>query len=255
MIPCRPFHRFPLPALLALALACTCAQADEVQVAVAANFTAPMQKIAAAFEHDTGHQARLVFGATGKFYAQIHSGAPFEVLLSADDTTPARLVTEGAALAGSRFTYAIGKLVLWSPRPGLVDADGAVLKSATFTHLAWCNPRLAPYGAAAQQTMQALGVFDALQGRLVQGENISQAYQFVASGNAELGFVALSQVWHDGHPGGGSMWLVPARLYEPIRQDAVLLKPGEGHAAARALLDYLKTESARAVITSYGYAL
>ncbi|MDE3011554.1 MAG: molybdate ABC transporter substrate-binding protein [Pseudomonadota bacterium] len=253
MTPYPVFHRASL--LLALALACAAARGDEVQVAVAANFTAPMQKIAAAFARDTGHQARLVFGATGKFYAQIHSGAPFEVLLSADDETPARLVKEGAALAGSRFTYAIGKLVLWSPRPGLVDADGAVLKSTAFTHLAWCNPRLAPYGAAAQQTMQALGIFDALQARLVQGENIGQAYQFVASGNAELGFVALSQVWHDGQLGEGSMWLVPARLYEPIRQDAVLLKPGEGHAAARALLDYLKSGPARAVITSYGYAL
>jgi len=242
--------------LITLTLALTAsAQADEVQVAVAANFTAPMQKIAAAFEHDTGHQAKLVFGATGKFYAQVSNGAPFEVLLSADDGTPARMIKEGSAVAGSAFTYAIGQLVLWSPRAGVVDAEGAVLKSAAIRHIAYCNPKLAPYGAAAVQTMQALGLYDSLQPRLVQGENISQAYQFVASGNAEIGFVALSQVWQDGHLREGSVWQVPSPLYQPIRQDAVLLKTGEGHAAARALLDYLRTESAQAVIRSYGYTL
>ncbi len=247
----------PLPSVLIswLMLAALPAAAEEVQVAVAANFTAPMQKIAAAFEHDTGHQAKLIFGATGKFYAQIHGGAPFEVLLAADDETPARLIREGSAVSGSAFTYAIGKLVLWSPKAGVVDSEGAVLKSATIAHIAYCNPKLAPYGAAAVQTLQSLGLYEGLLPRLVQGENISQAYQFVASGNAEIGFIALSQVWQDGHLREGSMWQVPPALYQPIRQDALLLKAGDGRPAARALLDYLKSDAARAVIRSYGYEL
>lgn len=248
------------PARLASAMLALCAAlysagaaADDVQVAVAANFTAPMQQIAAAFEQATGNHVKLAFGATGKFYAQIHAGAPFEILLAADDETPAKLVKEGQAEAASKFTYAVGKLVLWSPKPGLVDAEGAVLKSPAITHVSYCNPKLAPYGAAAVQAMQGLGLYDSLTSRLVQGENITQAYQFVASGNAEIGFVALSQVWKNGKLAEGSMWQVPSKLYNPIRQDAVLLKAGEGHPAAAALLDYLRSEPARAVIRSYGY--
>ena len=230
------------------------AQADPVSVAVAANFTAPMQKIASAFEADTGHKAELSFGATGKFYAQITHGAPFQVLLSADDTTPARLEREGKAVARSRFTYAIGTLVLWSAQPGYVDAQGAVLKTGDFKHLAIANPKVAPYGAAALQVMDQLGATAAVQPRLVQGENIAQTFQFVATGNAQLGFVALSQVMVDGKIRSGSAWQVPANLHDPIRQDAVLLNPGKDSAAAAALLTYLRSDKAKAIIQSYGYS-
>ena len=229
--------------------------ADEVQVAVAANFVAPMQKIAAEFEKDTGYKAQLAFGATGKFYAQIRNGAPFEILLAADDTTPEKLEKEGAGVAGSRFTYAIGTLVLWSAQPGYVDAQGAVLKTGDFKHLAIANPKVAPYGAAALQVMDQLGATAAVQPRLVQGENIAQAFQFVATGNAQLGFVALSQVMADGKLTGGSAWQVPASLHDPIRQDAVLLTPGKDSTAAAALLAYLRGDKARAIIRSYGYGL
>ncbi|MBK1613604.1 molybdate ABC transporter substrate-binding protein [Rubrivivax gelatinosus] len=242
-------------ALAALLFSASLAHADEVQVAVAANFTAPMQKIAAQFEKDTGHVAKLSFGATGKFYAQITNGAPFEVLLAADDETPAKLEKEGQAAAGSRFTYAIGTLVLWSAKPGVVDDQGAVLKSASFDHLSIANPKTAPYGLAAIETMKALGVLDAVTPKLVQGENIAQAYQFVATGNAPLGFVALSQVFEDGALKGGSAWIVPAKLHTPIRQDAVVLAKGAANPAAKALLAYLKGEKARTVIRAYGYQI
>ena len=238
---------------LALAGAASAARADEVSVAVAANFTAPMQKIAAEFEKDTGHKARLVFGSTGKFYAQIKSGAPFQVLLAADDETPARLAREGDGVAGSQFTYAIGRLVLWSPRPGLVDDKGEVLRAGRFEHLAIANPKLAPYGLAAMETLKALGLADALQPRLVTGESITQAQQFVVSGSAELGFIAFAQIHRDGKLIDGSHWLVPARLHTPIRQDAVVLDKGKGSAAAAALMDYLKSPAALAVIRTYGY--
>lgn len=244
-----------LTLLAALLLTGLGAHADEVQVAVAANFTAPMQKIAALFEKDSGHKASLAFGSTGNFYAQISNGAPFQVLLAADDETPARLEKEGLAVAGSHFTYAIGKLVLWSSSADLVDAGGAVLKTGNFRHLALANPKTAPYGAAAVEAMGQLGVLPELQPRLVQGDNITQAHQFVVSGNAELGFVALSQVYKDGQLGSGSMWLVPANLYTPILQDAVLLAKGRDKPAAAALLAYLKGDQARAIIRSYGYAL
>lgn len=230
------------------------AQADEVLVAVAANFTAPMQKIAIEFEKDTGHKVVSSFGATGKFYAQIKNGAPFEVLLAADDETPAKLVKENAAVAGSQFTYAIGKLVLWSAKPAIVDEAGAVLKSASFDHLAIANPKLAPYGAAAVETMKAMGVYDSLQPKIVTGESIAQAHQFISSGNALLGFVALSQVLKDGKI-EGSAWVVPAKIYAPIRQDAVVLDKGKGKPAVEALLKYLKGDKAKAVIKSFGYEL
>lgn len=230
------------------------AHADTVTVAVAANFAAPMQKIAAAFETDSGHKAELSFGATGKFYAQISHGAPFQVLLSADDTTPAKLEREGKAVAQSRMTYAIGTLVLWSAQAGVVDAQGDVLKKGDFKHLAIANPKLAPYGAAAVQVMDKLGVSQALQPRVVQGENIAQTFQFVATGNAALGFVALSQVMVDGKVRSGSAWQVPASLHDPIRQDAVLLTPGKDSAAAAALLAYLRSAKARGIMQSYGYS-
>ena len=240
-------------ALLFLACSGNAARADEVRVAVAANFTAPARQIAADFEKDSGHKVALSFGATGKFFAQIKNGAPFEVLLSADDTTPARLETEGAALAGTRFTYATGRLVLWSIKPGYVDDKGGVLKMGEFRHLAIPNPRLAPYGAAAVAALRALKLLDAVQPKFVQAENIAQAYQFIATGNAELGFVALSQVFKDGRIAEGSAWIVPASLHQPIRQDAVLLGQGKGKPAAEAWLKYLKGDKAKAVIKSFGY--
>ncbi|MBL8509813.1 MAG: molybdate ABC transporter substrate-binding protein [Chitinimonas sp.] len=230
------------------------AQAAEVQLAVAANFAVPMQKIAAAFEQSTGHKVLLSSGATGKFYAQISQGAPFEVLLAADDETPRRLVRDGLAIASSQFTYAQGRLALWSPKQGVVDNTGAVLKTGGFNHLAIANPKVAPYGVAATEVMIAMGVYTSMLPKLVQGESIAQAYQFVSTGNAELGFVALSQVYEHGRMRSGSGWVVPAQLHTPIKQDAVLLLRGRDNPAASALLGYLKTDAARAVMASYGYA-
>ncbi|SIR76862.1 molybdate transport system substrate-binding protein [Aquipseudomonas alcaligenes] len=229
------------------------AQAGEVQVAVAANFSAPMQAIARAFEQSSGHRVVAAYGATGQFYAQINHGAPFEVLLAADDSTPAKLESEGAGVPGSRFTYAVGALALWSAQPGYVDAAGAVLKRDTFRHLAIANPQTAPYGLAATQVLDKLGLTEAIEPKLVEGQNIAQAYQFVASGNAELGFVALSQVYKDGQITRGSAWQVPSQLHEPIRQDAVLLTKGQDNPAARALLEYLRGEQAATLIRAYGY--
>jgi molybdate transport system substrate-binding protein len=233
----------------------TTAHAGEVSVAVAANFTAPMQVIAADFEKATGHQAVLAFGATGTFYAQIKNGAPFDVLLAADDKTPARLEQAGGAVPGSRFTYAIGKLVLWSARTDVVDAYGEVLKRGDFKHLAIAAPKLAPYGAAAVETLEKLGLLSAIEPRFVQGENVAQTYQFIATGNAELGFVALSQVYADGKLKSGSAWIVPDTLHRLIHQDAVLLARAKDNAAAIALMDYLKSDAAKAVIRSFGYPL
>lgn len=230
------------------------ARAGEVSVAVAANFAAPMQKIAARFAQDTGHQAVLAIGSTGRFHAQIRHGAPFEVLLSADATTPARLEAEGLAVPGSRFTYAVGRLVLWSARPGVVDAQGTVLRQPGITRLALADPRLAPYGAAAVETLTRLGLIDRLRPHLVQGESIGQAHQFVASGNAPMGFVALSQVQADGRLAGGSVWVVPADLHSPLRQEAVLLQRGRHNPAAQALLSYLRSPAAREIIRAHGYS-
>ncbi len=251
----RKFARlFALPLLLA-GMTAGSASADEVQVAVAANFTAPMKTIAADFEKATGHKAALSFGATGKFYAQIKNGAPFDILLAADDATPAKLEKENLGVAGSRFTYAIGKLVLWSAKPGFVDDQGEVLRKGGFGHIALANPKLAPYGAAAVEVMTKLGLMSALEPKFVQGENIAQTYQFVSTGNAELGFVALSQVYEGGKLKSGSGWIVPSAMHSPIRQDAVLLSRAKGNLAAEALLKYLKSDKARAVIKAYGYDL
>ena len=232
---------------------CGSLQAAELSVAVAANFTAPMQKIAKAFEKETGHTLALSFGSTGKFYAQIKNGAPFEVLFAADDETPARLEREGQGVEGTRFTYAIGKLVLWSKQPGLVDDKGEVLRTGSFDRIALADPKLAPYGAAAMQTLNKLGLADTLRSKFVQGENIGQTYQFAASGNAQLGFVALSQVMENGQLREGSAWVVPATMHAPIRQDAIVLQRGQGNPAADALMQYLRGEKARAVIRAYGY--
>ena len=230
-------------------------QADEVQVAVAANFTAPIQAIAADFEKDTGHKLVAAYGATGQLYTQIKNGAPFEVFLSADDTTPEKLEKDGDTVKGSRFTYAIGTLALWSAKEGYVDAKGEVLKNNEYQHLSIANPKAAPYGLAATQVLEKLKLTEATKAKIVEGQNITQAYQFVSTGNAELGFVALSQIYKDGKVSSGSAWIVPASMHDPIKQDAVILNKGKDNAAAKALVEYLKGPKAAAVIKSYGYQL
>ena len=243
-----------LTSLLAV-FATGAAQADEVQVAVAANFTAPIQAIAADFEKDTGHKLVAAYGATGQFYTQIKNGAPFEVFLSADDTTPEKLEREGDTVKGSRFTYAVGTLALWSAKDGYVDTNGEVLKKNQYQHLSIANPKAAPYGLAATQVLEKLKLTEATKAKIVEGQNITQAYQFVSTGNAELGFVALSQIYKEGKVTSGSAWIVPASLHDPIKQDAVILSKGKDNAAAKALVEYLKGPKAAAVIKSYGYQL
>jgi molybdate transport system substrate-binding protein len=246
-------HKLLSLTLLCLATTLSVARADEVSVAVAANFSAPMARIAAAFLQDTGHKAVLSFGSTGKFYAQIKNGAPFQILLAADQETPARLEQEGQALAGSRFTYATGRLVLWSRQSGLVDDQGEVLRKGAFEKIAIADPKLAPYGAAAVAVMDKLGVRQALLAKTLQGENIGTAYQWVSTGNAALGFVALSQVMLEGQMVQGSAWIIPASLHAPLRQDAVALPASRDKPAAAALLAYLKGDKAKAIMGTFGY--
>lgn len=232
--------------------------AEEFQVAVAANFTAPSKDIAAEFEKETGHKPVLSFGSTGNFYSQIKNGAPFTMLLAADSKTPVKLEAEGDVKPGSRFTYAQGALALWSSKEGFVDDQGEVLKSDKFKFLSVADPKLAPYGAAAYELLEAWGLTKKLEGegRLVTGNNIGQTFQFAESGTAELGLIAWSQVCRDGKLSKGSVWLVPADLYSPIMQDAVILKPGENSEAVQAFADYVKNSpKAREIIISYGYTL
>jgi molybdate transport system substrate-binding protein len=223
------------------------------QVAVAANFAEPIKAIAAVLEKTTGHTLSVTLGATGKLYAQIKNGAPFDVLLAANTEVPLALEKDGLAAAGSSFTYARGKLVLWSANASLVDARGEVLKGAGFRKLAYANPKTAPYGEAAVQTIDTLGLTSALAPKLVQGESIGQAFSFVYTGNAELGFVALSQVLDGGRLKSGSMWLVPQSHYRPIEQNAVLLKRGASNPAALALVKLLRSPATKDLIRSYGY--
>lgn len=244
-------HR--LLALTAALAFTTLARADVVQVAVAANFTAPARALAEVFARTTGHEAKLSFGATGAFYTQIKNGAPFDVLLAADNERPVRLEKEGDTVPGSRFTYATGQLVLWSAKPGLVDDEGAVLKHGQFGKIAIANPKNAPYGAAAVEAMNKLGLAAALQPKLVTGESIGQTYNFIATGNAELGFVALAQVLEGGKLKSGSMWVVPAQYHAPIIQDAVILNRAASNPAAKAWMELLKTPQSKALIRSYGY--
>ena len=242
-------------ACVVLLATCLTALADQVRVGVAANFAAPMKTLAAGFERASGHRALLSIAATGTLHAQVVNGAPFDVLLAADEDTPLKLEQAQLGVAGTRSSYAIGKLVLWSARPGMVDAAGEVLQQGRFAYLALANPSLAPYGAAAVQTMTRLGVLEKLRPRLVQGQSIGQTYSFIATGNAELGFIALSQVFANGAFTSGSGWIVPAALYHPLRQDAILLRRAQDKPAARALLAYLVSAPARAIIRSFGYAL
>jgi molybdate transport system substrate-binding protein len=212
-----------------------------------------MQQIATLFQKDTGHTMKLSFGATGAIYAQIKNGAPFDVFLSADQSTAQKLALEGMAVPNSRFTYATGQLALWSKQKDLVDDKGQILKSNSIQRIAVANPKLAPYGAAALETITRLGLLNELQPKLVQGDNISQTYQFVFTQNAPIGFVALSQIYADGSITSGSAWIVPSHLYKPIDQDAILLQKGVNNAAAKALMLYLKGDKARQIIKSYGY--
>lgn len=244
-----------LAALLAAVLAAPPAAAAEAVVAVAANFAEVAERLEERFEAETGHTITLVVGSTGKLYAQIAHGAPFDVFLSADQERPERLEGDGLAVAGSRFTYASGRLTLWSRDRGRVGADGAAtLRQGGFRRLAIANPALAPYGVAARQTLEALGLWAALEEKVVMGETVGQAHAFVASGNAELGFVALSHVVGPGKGREGSRWDVPARLHEPLRQDAVLLARAAGNPAARGFLAFLRRPPVRALVESYGYA-
>ena len=244
--------RQPLFALLLSLFGCL-AHSAEVQVAVAANFTAPMKRIVEEFETGTGHKVSVSYGATGKFYAQITNGAPFEVFLSADDETPARLEKEGFAVPGSRVTYAVGRLVLWSADPALIDDKAAVLVKNDFKYLAIAAPKLAPYGAAAVEALNKIGLLPLLQPKLVTGESVGQTFSMVGSGNAELGFVAMSQVYEGGKLKSGSAWVVPANLHSPLRQDAVLLVRGKSNPAALQLLGFLKSGQARAIMNAFGY--
>ena len=236
-------------ALAIVALFAGPAFAEEVNVAVAANFTGAAKEIGAAFKTKTGNDLVLSFGASGQLYTQITQGAPFEVFLSADAARPKKAVDDNLGVAGSNFTYAIGKLVLWSKMPGFVTGEDT-LKTGSFNKLSICDPKAAPYGQAAVETMDSLKLTDALKPKLVQGANITQAFQFVDTGNAELGFVALSQVIGKSE---GSQWRVPQDLYKPIKQDAVLLNKGKDSAAAKAFMDFLRGPEAAAIIKKYGY--
>ena len=265
---------FRFISLLGLLLLSSISSAETTLVAIAANFTKPMTEIAAEFEKATGHTAKLAFGSSGKFVSQMENGAPFEVFLSADEKGPLRLEQSGFAVSGSRFIYALGKLVLWSATPGLVDDQGEILITGSFKHLALADPKLAPYGVAAMEVLKNLGLAEKLRPLIVLGENIAQTQQFVSTGNAELGFIALSQVigfdsahpenngkasapylHHVGKIGSGSGWIVPADRHAPIKQSAVLLTLGAENPAAKALIDYLKSASALAIIEKYGYDL
>ena len=231
------------------------ANAETTLVAVASNFTKPMTEIAAEFEKATGHTAKLSFSSSGKFISQIENGAPFEVFLSADESSPLRLEKDGFAVSGSIHTYPIGKLILWSSIPEFIDDQGAVLTNGKFEHIALADPKLAPYGAAAVDYLNQKKLLEKLQPFMVMGENISQTHQLISSGNVELGFIALSQVSENGKITSGSGWIVPQNFYAPMKQDAVLLKTGDENPAAKALLDYLKSAPALAIIKKYGYDL
>jgi molybdate transport system substrate-binding protein len=231
------------------------ANAGEVTAAVAANFTAPVQQIAELFQKETGHTVKLSFGSSGKFYSQIKEGAPFDVFLAADEKNPKLLEQDGLAVKDSRFVYALGKLVLWSTKLGFVDDKGFVLSKGAYNKIAYADPKLAPYGVAAQETLQKMNLWDKVQSKLVTGESITQTYQFAATGNADLAFIALAQVTKDGKVSEGSWWIVPADMYNPIRQSAVQLTAAKDPVAAKAFLTFLKSEKALAIIRGFGYGL
>lgn len=237
--------------MLALGFA-SAARSEEITLAVASNFTPPMQLLAKRFEQQSGHKVRLALGSSGKFYAQIRHGAPFQAFFSADQDKPQRLIDDGLAIPSSRFTYAEGQLVLWSAS-NKRNLDGGKILQGRFNKLAIANPRLAPYGAAAVEVLENLGLRQATESRWVQGENINQTFQFVSSGNAELGLVALSQVMRHGAITQGSAWIVPQKLYNPIKQDAVILNAGQKIPALAAFWQFMHSEEAAALIRDFGY--
>ena len=239
---------------LACLLAAPIAAADTVIVAVAANFADALRQLEPLFEQETGHELRISSASTGILYAQILHGAPYDLFLAADRERPERLIEAGLADSSSAFVYARGRLVLWSTHPGLVDGEGEALRSASFEHLALANPRTAPYGAAAMQVLERLGLAQALADRIVTGESVAQAWHFVVSGNAELGFVALSQPIAAGRLAEGSYWIVPEELYAPLEQMAVLLGPAREKPAARAFMAFLQSEYAITRLEELGYA-
>ncbi len=232
------------------------AWSNEIHVAVASNFYNPLREIATQFEKETNHQIKVIAGSTGKLYAQIMHGAPFDIFLAADQKRPMMLEKNGNAISGTRFTYAVGKITLWSVFPNAISKNGkSTLRANNFSHIAIANPRTAPYGKAAIQTMQNLGLWKKIQPKVVQGENIGQTFQFVASQNAKLGFVALSQILDPKNKFKGEKWDVPEKLYDPINQDAVILKKGGNNSAVKTLSKYLKSKKAKLIIQKYGYGL
>lgn len=243
---------------LLLVSVCACSYsdsvwADSVTVAVAANFSHPIKAIAKEFEHRSGHTVKLSLGASGKIAAQITQGAPFDLFLSADQARPELLIKKGLAVKGSRFTYALGNLVLWSATAGLIDKQGDILKQGGYNKLALANPKFAPYGLAALNTLTQLKLVDQTRAKWVFGENISQTFQFVSTGNADIGFVSMSQVTSNGAITKGSGWIVPKHLYQPIQQDLVLLKKSAAKPAALSFHRFMSSEKARLIINSYGY--
>jgi molybdate transport system substrate-binding protein len=243
--------------MVAMLLATTAfsVNASEVTVAVAANFSAPAQQIAVLFQQESGYTAKLSFGSSGKLYAQIKNGAPFDIFLSADEETPKRLEREGMAVNDSRFVYALGKLVLWSAQAEFVDSQGEVLRTSDYNKLAIANPKFSPYGLAAKETLKSLGFWNTAQHKLVTGESITQTYQFAATGNAALAFIAISQVYKGDRELRGSYWIVPSHRYNPIKQSAVQLLAAKDSVIALAFLAFLKSEKATAIIRNFNYAL
>lgn len=246
-----------LAPLVGLGLLCgsLAAGAAEVKVAVASNFLATMEELAEAFQAETGHVARVSGGSTGKLYAQIQHGAPFDLFFAADVKRPRLLEEEGRIAEGSRRTYAVGQLALWSPKGGVADNGEAVLRAGDFRFMAIANPKTAPYGLAAKRVLEHFGLWKQIKSRTVRGENIGQTFQFVKTGNADIGFVALSQVSNPHKPVQGNFWVPPQNLYPKVEQQAVILKTAEDKAAAKAFMDFLNTDEARGIITAYGYAI
>lgn len=239
--------------LLLCGLIASPVQAGEVSVAVASNFVAPLERLSPLFQKESGHTVKVTQGASGKLYAQIKKGAAFDVFLSADEELPKRLMQEGAAVTGSRFVYATGRLMLWSAQPGFVDDKGLVLNRGNFNLLAIPNPVNSPYGVAAKETLTKLTMWNAMQRKLDKGDDVIETYRFAATERAELAFIPLSQVMRDGKIGAGSWWLVPPEMHNPIRQSAVLLTTAKDPAAAKAFLVFLKSEKAVKVMRGFGY--
>ena len=227
-------------------------QAGEIRIAVASNFTNTIKTLSKHYEDKTGHKVILIFGATGKHYAQIKNGAPFDIFFAADSKRPKLLENEGLIFESQRFTYALGKLVLWSPKDNFTDSQAKVLEKGDFYHIALANPKLAPYGRAAYEVLKKNHLWELLKTKAVRGENIGQTFQFVKSGNAELGFVALAQIKHLNEDEKGSFWNIPESLYNPIKQQVVLLN---NNPIAKDFMTFIKTDTAREIIKSFGYGL